>query len=134
MDETVREFRKHTGHQNYIHACDNNNHVKSRSHHFKQDKARNWRRRADRASHHRRRQIMKSALQRGIEDYVLPPTAFGSTQTYKKVIGAREHFAFSTPKAQGFRAFGYGGNWSYDTKTVGQEIPIVNNWHTVLHS
>lgn len=55
-----------------------NNKTSSRSVHYKVDKARGGRRRADRHTHHRRRQIMKSAIKHEIEDYVLPSSSSGS--------------------------------------------------------
>ena len=76
---------------------------RSRSVHYKTHRVRGKRRIADRHSHHRRRQIMQSAVKRHIYDFVIPSSTSqihnrgkmwgnrGLVAKRKSVIGARDH-------------------------------------------
>jgi hypothetical protein len=117
-----------------------NNVYESRSVHYKIDKARGWRRRADRHTHHRRRNIMQSALKRGIEDYVLPPSSASHKGTgwgYSPIAqnkgdsGPRDQFYLESKKQKRVKRrwpefFPRGVHYVRD------KIPVKNEWHTVL--
>lgn len=136
------ELSKSRGEEQHAHNYQNYNKSQSRSVHYKEDKIRGMRRRADRHTHHRRRQIQKMAIKNGIEDYIIPPSSSILAQTKgswgphsvaqsKNSIGGREQFYLSSPKKKPFRR-----RWPEffvkGTRAVRAKIPVTNIWHSIL--
>lgn len=130
MDKTLGERKvKH----NY------SNNEDSRSVHYKENKLRGGRRKADRNTHHRRRRVMKDAIAHGHYDHIIPSstgqvhnrgysTCGGSQHVLKSksTIGCREDFYLSAPNGKSHPT----PSWRMQEKIV-SSIPLTSYWNDV---